>query len=192
MAVPARDIAAALRDRLPGVGIKKLHKLLYYCQGHHLATFGKPLFAETISAWDMGPVVGTFWREEKDDAPSESVGARSDDLGEAELNTVGYIVSRYGGLTGTDLEHLTHSETPWIEANKRREPGGSAPIRNAVIEDYFRHDADDDDEPRLDPKVISAWLANVETPPEPDPSEPDEFDQLVKMRDEILARPARG
>jgi uncharacterized phage-associated protein len=40
--------------------VKKLHKLLYYCQGHHLATFGLPLFDESISAWDMGPVVGTL------------------------------------------------------------------------------------------------------------------------------------
>jgi uncharacterized phage-associated protein len=62
MAVPARDVAAALREWLPDLGAVKLHKLLYYCQGHHLARFGEPLFADTISAWDMGPVVGTLWR----------------------------------------------------------------------------------------------------------------------------------
>jgi uncharacterized phage-associated protein len=71
MAVPAREIAAALRERLPGLGTVKLHKLLYYCQGHHLATFGEPLFSDTISAWDMGPVVGTLWREEKDGVPPD-------------------------------------------------------------------------------------------------------------------------
>ena len=64
--VSARDVAAVLRDRLPGLGTTKLHKLLYYCQGHHLAAFGEPLFAETISAWDNGPVVGTVWRAEKE------------------------------------------------------------------------------------------------------------------------------
>ena len=51
----AHSVAVELRHRLPGVGVKKLHKLLYYCQGHHLATFGLPLFSESISAWDMGP-----------------------------------------------------------------------------------------------------------------------------------------
>src|SRR5262249_49336794 len=66
MAVSARDVAPALRERLPDLGTVKLHKLLYYCQGHHLAIFGEPLFSETISAWDMGPVVGTLWRGEKD------------------------------------------------------------------------------------------------------------------------------
>ena len=66
MAATAHTIAAELRRRLPGLGAKKLHKLLYYCQGHHLATFNRALFDETISAWDMGPVVGTLWRQEKD------------------------------------------------------------------------------------------------------------------------------
>lgn len=39
--VSAYEIAAELRKRLPGIGTKKLHKLLYYCQGHHLSTFGR-------------------------------------------------------------------------------------------------------------------------------------------------------
>src|SRR2546421_7872466 len=106
MALSAHDVAAVLRDRLPGLGTKKLHKLLYYCQGHHLAAFDEPLFEETISAWDMGPVVGTLWKAEKDDA-APPVRAP---LGEAELNTIGYVLSRYGALTGHDLENLTHSE----------------------------------------------------------------------------------
>jgi hypothetical protein len=61
----AHDVAAVLRDRLPGLPTKKLHKLLYYCQGHHLATFDAPLFRETILAWGMGPVVASLWRQEK-------------------------------------------------------------------------------------------------------------------------------
>lgn len=65
MSVSARDVAAALRERLPGLPAKKQHKLLYYCQGHHLVATGEPLFTETISAWDMGPVVGTLWYEER-------------------------------------------------------------------------------------------------------------------------------
>ncbi|MDQ1633589.1 MAG: hypothetical protein QOJ32_398 [Frankiaceae bacterium] len=64
----ARDVAAELRQRLPDVGVKKLHKLLYYAQGHHLAALGRPLFSESISAWDMGPVVGEFWWQEQNSA----------------------------------------------------------------------------------------------------------------------------
>ena len=35
----------------------KLHKLLYYCQGWHLAWYGVALFPERIVAWKHGPVV---------------------------------------------------------------------------------------------------------------------------------------
>jgi uncharacterized phage-associated protein len=136
MAVSARDVAEALRARLPGVPVKKLHKLLYYCQGHHLAAFDEPLFVETISAWDMGPVVGELWREEKDGArPREPI-----EMGEAQLNTIGYVISRYGALTGRDLENLTHAEPPWQLADARRRPHESARIEATWIRDYFRTD----------------------------------------------------
>jgi uncharacterized phage-associated protein len=142
MTASARDVAAALRVRLPGVPTKKLHKLLYYCQGHHLAHFDRPLFAETISAWDMGPVVGQLWKAERDGAAAEP----SMDLGEAELNTIGYVISRYGALTGLDLEHLTHAEDPWQLANRERPRGGSVRIERESMRDYFRSAASDHEE----------------------------------------------
>src|SRR3954447_10269614 len=121
--LPARVVAAVLRERLPGVGVKKLHKLLYYCQGHHLATFGRPLFDETVSAWDMGPVVGSLWFAERQGlTPPEPPSVQ---LGEAELNTVGYVLSRYGRLSGRDLEVLSHGEDPWLQPDRHRRPGGA-------------------------------------------------------------------
>jgi uncharacterized phage-associated protein len=191
MAVPARAVAAALRERLPGLGTVKLHKLLYYCQGHHLATFDAPLFAETISAWDMGPVVGTLWREEKDGAPADETDTAAR-LGEAELNTVGYVVSRYGALTGKDLEHLTHSEAPWQTANRIRQPGGRVTIRPEWIREYFRTDggpvAGDEEDLPLDSEAVAQWLAGVQEPPPVDPDAPDDREKLLAMRAELLAR----
>ena len=41
----------------------KLQKLLYYCQGFHLASFeGAALFDEKVEAWEHGPVVPVVWR----------------------------------------------------------------------------------------------------------------------------------
>jgi hypothetical protein len=98
-----------------------------------------PCNPRMLSAWDMGPVVGTLWREEKEGVSPE--GRRPPvPLGEAELNTVGYVVSRYGALTGKDLENLTHSETPWRTANRLRQPGWRVTIRPEWIRDYFRTD----------------------------------------------------
>lgn len=157
----AHDVAAELRRRRPGLPIKKMHKLLYYCQGHHLATFGTPLFRETISAWDMGPVVGELWYAEgKGDEPISFEGPD-----EAGLNTVGYVLNRYGSLTGTDLEHLTHSETPWQRANAGRRPGTSARIAPEWIQDYFAtvdQDEADRDAPLLDSQAVNEWLEGAE------------------------------
>lgn len=104
MSVPARAVAAALRERIPGLAGGRLHGLLYCCQGHHLSVFGRPLFSEPIPAGEAGPVVDSLGRDPK---------GRLLELGEAELNTVGYVVSRYGGLAAEDLEDLVHSGEPW-------------------------------------------------------------------------------
>ena len=174
--VSAHDVAAELRRRLPGIGAKKLHKLLYYCQGHHLATFGAPLFTETISAWDMGPVVGHLWRQEKEDG----IRGVSSEMDEAALNTVGYVLSRYGALTGHDLEHLTHSEAPWQEANARRSPGTSAKIDAKTIASYFRQtemgDEDNDTLP-LDADEVAAWLKGA-ADRQSEPKRPDSVESL--------------
>lgn len=162
MPVSAHDVAAVLRRRQPGLPVKKLHKLLYYCQAHHLATFDEPLFAETISAYDMGPVVGTLWHQEK----HGQVPASTRELGEAELNTIGYVLSRYGALSGTDLEHLTHGETPWQLANATRPPGGRARIDRVWMRDYFRGPgaagADPDGTGPLDAEAVAGMLAGAE------------------------------
>jgi uncharacterized phage-associated protein len=191
MTVSAHTVAAALRERLPGLSAKKLHKLLYYCQGHHAATFGTPLFAETISAWDMGPVVGQLWHEEKQGAAP----ADPRDLDEAQLNTIGYVVSRYGALTGTDLEHLTHAETPWQYANAARLPGESARIELDWIRDYFATTgaADgDEDEPLVDSAEIRAILkgADGRRSADPRPDDPEAMYARVRAMGEDLKRSA--
>lgn len=152
----AHVVAAELRRRVPGLGVKKLHKLLYYCQGHHLGSLGEPLFREPVSAWDMGPVVGSLWFEER-----QGLRAEAERLAEAQLNTIGYVVSRYGALSGADLERLTHSEAPWQDADRARRPGASAKISTDALASYFQDAQWDDDEQETllpDSEVLSRWL----------------------------------
>ncbi|KLL11543.1 MULTISPECIES: Panacea domain-containing protein [Protofrankia] len=177
MTVSARDVASILRARLPGLGTKKLHKLLYYCQGHHLATFDRPLFNETISAWDMGPVVGQLWREEKDGQPRPPGRA---ELGEAELNTIGYVLSRYGALTGRDLEVLSHGELPWHAADLKRRPGASVSITLESMREYFATAGAPDgteDEPLLDSAAVAHWLSDAADRRQ-GPEHPDDLNEL--------------
>lgn len=131
--VSAHDVADELRRQIPGLATKKLHKLLYYCQGHHLAHFGDPLFHESVMAWDMGPVVAQLWKAEKDGR----LPASSQPLDAGQLNTVGYVVSRYGRLTGHDLELLSHAEDPWLVADASRPTGGTVRIDTENIRTFF-------------------------------------------------------
>lgn len=183
MTASAHDIAAVLRQRLPGVGVVKLHKLLYYCQGHHLANFGEPLFTEDVFAWDNGPVVSKLW---KDEEQGFSAPPTREELGEAELNTIGYVLSRYGKLTKTDLINMTHSEAPWLLANAGRAPRGTSKIHREWLVGFFSTDgAPDDgiDEP-FDSAAMNAWLRQVVA----DDTGGGKVDNL----DELRARVARG
>ena len=166
MTVSARDVAAVLRSRLPGLPVEKLHPLLYYCQGHHLAVLGEPLFAESISAADTGPIVT---------AVRSSDGRVVRGLDEGQLNTVGYVLSRYGGLTGTDLGHLTRGERPWQLGYGRRTEG-SARIEPSWIRDYFATDGTSDG-PSPDSPPIRSWLADA-TPPLPGDAQHDDLDEI--------------
>jgi uncharacterized phage-associated protein len=180
MTVSAHDVAAALRQRLPGLPAKKLHKLLYYCQGYHLAFFDTPLFSETVSAWDMGPVVGQLWKEERDRVEPRPVKP----LDEAQLNTVGYVLSRYGSLSGRDLENLTHNESPWQLANSRRRPGDTVRIEQGWIRDHFKSSllADhEDDDLLLDSEAVTLWLEGAEERR----AEPLTADSLEALREKL-------
>lgn len=79
------------------------------------------------------------------------------------MNTVGYVVSRYGGLTGRDLEALTHSESPWQRANERRLPGTSSRIELAWMQEHFQViAAPDEDEVQLDSAEVTTWLEGAQ------------------------------
>ena len=187
--VPAHAVAAELRRRSPCLPTVKLHKLLYYCQGHHLATFGVPLFRESLSARDMGPVVGSLWFDEKAGRPVDP----GPPLSEAALNTIGYVLSRYGALTGRDLRHLTHSEAPWRMADAGRSPGSSVRIRTAWIEDYFRATAgpDEDEDVVLDAAAIAEWLKDADRTRDA-AGPPDTPEQLAARLAQLRARVAEG
>lgn len=184
MTTTAHTIAAALRAESPGLPIKKLHKLLYYCQGHHLAWFGEPLFDEVVEAWDMGPVVADLWRAERRDSPAPP----KIDLGNRELNTIGYVLSRYGSLTGKDLEILSHGEDPWREADQDREPQGSVRIEHDAMTRWFQADHD---ERSPGPEVLAEVRRTIAARPPHTPRR-DDLARLRARRDEYAAQAANA
>ena len=73
------------------------------------------------------------------------------------------MVSRYGALTGRDLERLTHSEDPWIDADSKRDKGGAIRIRNETMAGYFRGNGADDEDREIQPDTseLRAWLSQT-------------------------------
>lgn len=184
MSVSARDVAAILRERIPGLQTKKLHKLLYYCQAHHLAAFDTPLFTEQIVAWDMGPVVSKLWGDEKYGHMPAIAAHPARQLDEGELNTIGYVISRYGALSGKDLEDLTHSQAPWKAADALRQATGDRSVRiedSWIRDSVLANDAESDEEPRPDPEALRRFLQGAEERRRQRQPRPD-------SREEIAAR----
>lgn len=138
MTVSAHDVARELRRRLPDAGVVKVHKLLYYAQGWHLALAGEPLFEERIEAWANGPVVASLWSDEKHghSAPEPR------DLRGEQLATIEYVLARYGGSTGKDLIRTTHDEDPWRDVSETEEPWAfpNPEIGHKALQRWFEQD----------------------------------------------------
>jgi uncharacterized phage-associated protein len=155
MPVSAHDVVRELRRRLASPGSVKIHKLLYYCQGWHLAWTGRPLFTETIEAWANGPVVASLWRDEHHgEAPPRPVA-----LDDVASNVVGYVVSRYGRLSGRQLIRLTHAENPWLDVSERE--AWDQEIGEEALARFF---LSDDDAARAG-EVLSLALEDERTGP---------------------------
>lgn len=106
----------------------KLQKLVYYSQAYHLAYFGQPLIEDEFEAWVHGPVSRKIFNSLKDFSLLyddlvyiQSKGEVSPDkkiaeLTEDQIDLIDSIIEEFGTLSGQQLENLSHSEFPWIEA----------------------------------------------------------------------------
>lgn len=166
MAATANQVAAALRDHLPHLEGPKLHRLLYYVQGHHLALTGRLAFPETVIAGPDGPEVDGF----HDQHLNHLRGILDDWI----LNVVLVVATRYGQLTTGDLNRLTQAQPPWRDTPPKQ------PINPNMLAAFFTGDgAQEAFGPPLDPaerRRLAAEVRRVQTSP---PAEPDDLAALL-------------
>ncbi|WP_051999952.1 Panacea domain-containing protein [Schleiferilactobacillus shenzhenensis] len=100
----------------------KLHKLLYYAQGVHLAVTDAPLFSDDLLAWQHGPVVRSLYDRYKGqrtlDTPITAQEAADYDQVESDQNAAEIleaVYDRYGEYSAAQLREMTHAEAPWAE-----------------------------------------------------------------------------
>lgn len=136
------DVAALLMQHLETTTTMKLQKLLYYCQGWHLAWDGVPLFKDRIEAWANGPVVRSIYRRHRKRFTLSHPWPKSGDpdrLGQDETETVEAVLDGYGDWSAQQLTRSTHREPPWINARRGIAPGmpGTKEISLRDMQDYF-------------------------------------------------------
>lgn len=104
---------------------KKLQKLLYYAYSWGLVFLNddkdnleNKLFEANFEAWVHGPVIRSVYARyapfkfqdiEKRDSAIEALPEDIEDI-------LLQVINAYGEFNGNQLENLTHSELPWIEA----------------------------------------------------------------------------
>lgn len=105
---------------------KKLQKLCYYAQAWYCTLYdGVPLFKERIEAWVHGPVIPALYPHFAD-YRWEKI-PQLPRLGEfsftpKEKRVLEAVYRTYGRFSGDELERLTHSELPWIQARGNLRP----------------------------------------------------------------------
>lgn len=109
----------------------KLQKLVYYAQAWHLAmNDGKPLFNGKFQAWIHGPVnrdlYARFVENKSLYSPIEttdiSKGFNPEEIPVEARNHIDMVLESYAPFSGSQLEAMTHEETPWIEARDGYHP----------------------------------------------------------------------
>lgn len=114
----------------------KLQKLVYYAQGFHLAIFDKPLFAESIEAWNYGPVVPSLYQIYKTYGNKPIPSPPNIDLSSYTPETqelLDEVNSVFGQFSAWKLRDMTHNEPPWKEAISSR-----GTITQESMKEYFK------------------------------------------------------
>jgi uncharacterized phage-associated protein len=131
----------------------KLQKLVYYCEGWHLAYFENPLVHEDFEAWTHGPAVRSMWDHYKNkkynilvdlrlkDEYSEKIRALFNNvLNPQQIELISDVIKEYGDKSAYHLEALSHGELPWREARNGYSPSerSEAVISKNTMRNYYQ------------------------------------------------------
>jgi len=115
----AIDVARWIIDRSQASGAHdmtnmKLNKLVYFAQAHHLATTGRPLYADAIEAWQHGPVVQDVYQSFKSFGPRPITdSAIKPELDSVATELLEAVWSKYGSKTAGNLRMMSHDDLPY-------------------------------------------------------------------------------
>ena len=131
-------LAAIDRDAGDAITHLKLQKLVYYAQAWSLAlpTRGQPLFDEEVQAWAHGPVAESVLQQHRGSS-WEALPAPDalPDFAPDDAEHLAEILAVFGEYSAKQLERMTHSEDPWLEARGDLPP--EARSNNVIPKDHM-------------------------------------------------------
>lgn len=152
MTTSANSVIAAIDHRKPGLRPAKQRLLLFFVQGHYLARFGEPMFAEPLIAIDRGVTV----------SPASGEAA---ELPNRDLITITQTVARYAQLSAAELRLLIQASGPWQNARKSSTDIGLAELRAWFLRDDETDDPDDERFNRAELAEVRAYWASKQRQP---------------------------
>ena len=144
----------------------KLHKLVYFAHGWHLALTDKPLIDETLQAWDYGPVVPSLYHEFKrfrgnkitelamdvvfvDGSTVRVITPKVKKSDQYTRDLLNRVIKVYGKFSAWQLSAMTHEAgSPWSRARKENPGVSFVGISNKALRDYFKNKAENNESNR--------------------------------------------
>ena len=140
MTIPVQDVAKFIIQKSDRISNLKLQKLLYYVQGWHLGIAERILYTERLEAWVHGPVQPSMfqeyrvfgWRDIEANGPLITLPSSAE-------RHIRSVLKEYGKYSGDQLERLSHTEKPWLEARVALPPDALCKkvISEKSMRDFF-------------------------------------------------------
>lgn len=125
----------------------KLQKIMYYIQAWSLGINGEPMMNAKFEAWVHGPVCIELYDRFKENKNLYSFIEKDDVLDSdspskidfKDIEFIDYILENYAQYSGVQIEAMTHSEDPWINARKGFKPMERChnEITEQAMKDYY-------------------------------------------------------
>lgn len=130
---------------------KKLQKLLYYIKAWGLVYIQGGIIDEPFEAWVHGPVCRVVYYHYRGfgyapigenfdgQSPSEYIAAFEKAHTADEIELINTVYEKYSPLSSMELELLSHSEQPWIDARGALPPieNGSSVISEETMKSFY-------------------------------------------------------
>ena len=115
------DVATYILEKMGTLSTMKLQKLCYYCQAWSLVWDDRALFEEEFHAWENGPVCKELFYKTQGrfSVSAKDENGLSENLTNAQKDTINNVLEYYGGHDAQWLSRLTHMEDPWKEARRK-------------------------------------------------------------------------